>query len=267
MTIAMCNLTSADGTALAVEATGSGTPLILLHGGMTSTRVFDRVLPTLAQHHRCLALGRRNYGQSGTSPTHSYESEADGIVAVLATLDEPAHLFGHSSGALAAATAALRLTGTPSLRSLILYEPPFPIDHPHDGPWIDAMEAAIARGDNEAAALIGLRDGVGFTDEQLTRVRADPSWLARTALAPAWAGEVRSVEALPIGVERFKTITTPTLLVTGSQTQPHHTAAINALHDTLPDSTLAVLEGQGHAALLLAPDQFCETVLPFLMRH
>ena len=63
MTTALLNLTSADGTALTVEATGSGTPLILLHGGMTSTRVFDRVLPTLAQHHRCLALGRRNYGR------------------------------------------------------------------------------------------------------------------------------------------------------------------------------------------------------------
>ena len=75
------------------------------------------------------------------------------------------------------------------------------------------------------------------------------------------------VEALPLGVERFKTITTPTLLVIGSQTQPHHTAAINALHDTLPDNTVAVIEGQGHAALLLAPDQFCEIVLPFLTGH
>src|SRR5258706_584861 len=114
MTTSVRNLTSADGTALAVEATGSRAPLILLHGGLTSTRVFDRVLPTLAQPPRCLALGRRNYGQSGTAPTHSFESEADDVVAVLAPLDEPAHLLGHSSGAIAAATAALRLDGTPS---------------------------------------------------------------------------------------------------------------------------------------------------------
>jgi pimeloyl-ACP methyl ester carboxylesterase len=203
MTTAL-ELVSTDGTPLVVDSTGSGTPLLLLHGGLGSTRVFDRVLPTLSLRYRCLALGRRGYGRSGTSPTHSFEAEAEDVAAVLASLDEPAHLFGHSSGAVAAATAAL--ADGSRLRSLVLYEPPFPVDRPHSGPWIGAVEDAVARGDNEEAVLIGMRDGIGFSDEQIARLRADPSWAARTALAPAWIREVRSVEALPVGVERFAAV-------------------------------------------------------------
>lgn len=258
-------LTSADGTKLVVESTGTGVPLILLHGGMNSTRIFDRVLPALSERYRCLALGRRGYGQSGTPPLHTFAGEAEDVAAILAALDEPAYLFGHSSGAVAAATAAL--ADALHMRSLVLYEPPFPVDRPHSGPWMDAAEEAVARGDNEAAALIGLRDGVSFSPEQLSRVRADPGWPARMALAPAWIREVRSVEALPVGVERFATVTVPTLLVTGSETEPHHTDAIRALHATLPKSEIGVLEGQGHTALVLAPDQFSDTLLAYLDRQ
>lgn len=258
-------LASADGTPLVVEHSGSGVPLVLLHGGMTSTRVFDRALPALTQRYRCLVLGRRGYGQSGDSPTHSYDLEAQDVIAVLATLDQPAHLFGHSSGAVAAATAAL--AAPERLRSLLLYEPPFPIERPHAGPWIAAAERAIGEGDNEKAALIGFRDGIGFSKEQITRLRQDPGWPARTALAPAWVREIRSVEVLPVGVERFSTISTPTLLITGDETEPHHAQAVAALHAVLPDSRIATLPGQGHTALVFAPDQLSASMLDYLDRH
>ena len=258
-------LNSADGTRLLVEETGDGTPLILVHGGLSNTRAFDRVLPAFTERHRCLALGRRGYGESGDGASHSYEREAEDVHAVLSALDEPAHLLGHSSGAIAALVAAA--AGPARLRSLVLYEPPLPISHAHTGPWIAAVEAAVARGDNEEAAAIGLRDGVGFSPEQIDRVRADPSWAARTAVVPAWAREIRSVEALPLGVERFRGVTTPTLLLLGTGTEPHHVEATEALHAALPNSDVALLTDQGHTALVTAPDQVCDAVLPFLAAH
>jgi pimeloyl-ACP methyl ester carboxylesterase len=265
VTTTTLELTSADGTPLVVESTGGGEPLLLLHGGMNSTRVFDRALPALSSRYRCLALGRRGYGQSGTAPTHSFEAEAGDVATVLAALDEPAHLFGHSSGAVAAATAAL--ADGSRLRSLVLYEPPFPVERPHSGPWMDAVENAVARGDNEEAAIIGLRDGIGFSAAQLARVRADPGWANRIALAPAWIREVRSVEALPVGVDRFAAVTVPTLLMTGSETEPHHADAINALHAIMPRSEISVLKGQGHTAILLAPEVFSDALAGYLDRR
>lgn len=260
-------LVASDGVPLLVEGSGSGAPLILLHGGLNSTRCFDRVLPVLNRRYRCLALGRRGYGQSGAAPgaAHSFDREAQDVATLLATLDQPAHLFGHSSGAIAAATAALAEPGR--LRSLVLYEPPFPVGSPHPDRWLVAAEAALARGDDEEAALIGLRDGVGFPPPLIDLLRADPTWRDRVAAAPAWIRECRSVLSLPVGVAHLAAISAPTLLLTGSHTEPHHTAAIEALHEVLPDSEVAVLDGQGHTALVTGPDLLGETMLAFLDRH
>jgi pimeloyl-ACP methyl ester carboxylesterase len=74
--------------------------------------------------------------------SHSFDDEAADVAAVLASLGEPAHLFGHSSGAIAVATAAL--ADHSRLRSVVLYEPPFPVDVPHPDGWVSAAEDAVA---------------------------------------------------------------------------------------------------------------------------
>jgi len=101
----------------------------------------------------------------------------------------------------------------------------------------------------------------------IRRYRRDPGWPSRTALAPAWVREIRSVEALPVGVERFTALSTPTLLITGEETESHHAQAITALHAVLPRSEITTLRGRGHTALILAPDQLSTSVLDYLNRH
>jgi len=255
-------VSSADGTRLLIEESGSGVPLVLLHGGTASTRVWDGLLPALGERYRCVALGRRGYPQSGGSPAHSFEREAEDVTAVLATLDQPAHLFGHSSGAIAAATAAL--ADRSRLRSLLLYEPPFPVGRPHPDDWVSAAEAAIERGADEQAVLIGMRDGIGFPQAVIDRFRADPGWPSRVAAAPAWIREARSVVSLALGVDRFAGLDIPTLLLHGPLTEPHHTAAVHALDAVLPRSEIVELPGQGHLALALAPDLVASAALRFL---
>ena len=259
------SLTSTDGTPLTIEETGSGTPLVLLHGGATTTRVWDGLLPAVAGRYRCLAVGRRGYGQSGDSPAHSFQREAEDVAAVLATLDEPAHLFGHSSGAIVAATAAL--TDPDRLRSLLLYEPPFPIGQPHPDAWVSNAEEAIGRGATEEGLLIGMRDGIGFPPAVIDRFRGDPGWPARVAVAPAWIREARSVVSLAPGVDHFAALDLPTMLLHGALTEAHHTAAIHALAKVLPRGEITELPGQGHTAVLLAPDLVAAAILPFLDRH
>lgn len=256
---------SGDGIDLHVEESGAGVPLLLVHGGLSTTRVFDRVRPRLAASYRCLALGRRGYGQSGDVPIHSYEREAGDVLAVLGELDQPAHVLAHSSGAIVALNAAL--LGPGRIRSLVLYEPPLPVAASRVETWVDDAEAAIARGDDEEAALIGLREAVGYPPGQLDILRADPSWPARIALAPAWVREFRSIQALPPGTDRFAFVTAATLLLLGSRSAAHAGVSTRALHDSLPHSTIAALPEQGHAALLLAPDLVCDSVVPFLSRH
>lgn len=259
------SVVSADGTPIMVEETGSGVPLVLMHGGTASTRVWDALLPALSERYRCVAAGRRGYPQSGVVASHSFASEADDVAAVLATLDAPAHLFGHSSGAVAAATAAL--ADSSRLRGVVLYEPPFPVGAPHPDAWVADAEDAVGRGEPEEALLIGLRDGIGFPPPVIDRLRSDPAWPGRIACAPAWIREARSVVSLTPGVERFAGLDVPTLLLLGDSTEPHHTAAVRALAGVLPRGEVAELAGQGHLALVLAPDQVVDAVLPFLDRN
>jgi pimeloyl-ACP methyl ester carboxylesterase len=75
------------------------------------------------------------------------------------------------------------------------------------------------------------------------------------------------VVSLGPGVDHFAAVDLPTLLLHGPLTEPHHTAAIHALAEVLPRGELAELPGQGHTAVLLAPDLVAAAILPFLDRH
>lgn len=55
----------------------------------------------------------------------------------------------------------------------MLYEPPFPVGSAHPDGWLVAAEAAIDRGDDEDAVLIGMRDGIGFPPALIDLLRAD----------------------------------------------------------------------------------------------
>jgi pimeloyl-ACP methyl ester carboxylesterase len=218
-------------------------------------------LPRLSAHFLCYALGRRGYGLSDDASSYAYEREYDDLVALLEHVGAPAHLLGHSSGAVCALGAALR---SDRVQRLVLYEPPLPIAAALDGPWRTEAEAAAARGDLEEAALIALRGGVGFRAEQLEPLRRDPSWPRRLRHARRWIREFGEIARLPLGVEAYRGISVPTLLILGTETAPHHVHATEALHTALPEARIRRLAGQGHGAVVAAPDLFATAVIDFL---
>ena len=65
--------------------------------------------------------------------------------------------------------------------------------------------------------------------------------------------------------DRLHEITCPVLLVAGAL-DLKFVALAQRLHDALPDSTLAVVEGAGHTVHLERPDAFLDVLLPWLTR-
>lgn len=63
---------------------------------------------------------------------------------------------------------------------------------------------------------------------------------------------------------RFSGLTTPTLLLAGSESAPFLRDATDVLVDALPNSRIAVLDGQAHAAMNTAPELAIEEVLSFI---
>src|SRR4051794_35445014 len=91
----------ADGTALAGEESGEGTPVVLLHG-LTATRRYVVMGSSALQRsgHRVVAYDARAHGHSDGGGPYTYERLANDLLAVLDDREiDRAVLAGGSMGA------------------------------------------------------------------------------------------------------------------------------------------------------------------------
>jgi pimeloyl-ACP methyl ester carboxylesterase len=95
-----------DGTTIAWSRTGSGEPVVLVHGITESAATFDPVAERLAGSHEVITLDLRGHGESGRAADYGLGAMAGDVAAVIAAagVDRP-HLVGHSLGG-AVVTAA-----------------------------------------------------------------------------------------------------------------------------------------------------------------
>lgn len=262
-TTSLDTVTSGDGTTIAVERTGSGSALVLVHGTTADRTRWESVRPAFEEHATVYAMDRRGRGESGDATEYALEREAEDIAAVVDSIDEPVVLFGHSYGAICSLEATLR---TDNLRTLILYEPPLPVsDHdPDTEDVLDEMTALVADGENEQALVLFFREVVGSSPTELDAYRSSPDWSARVDAVQTVIREERARKAYEFDATRFAEMTIPTLLLTGSESASFLRDATAVLNDALPNSRIAVLDGHGHAAMNTAPDLVIDEVLAFI---
>lgn len=256
-------VTSADGTPIAFERTGRGPPLVLVHGTTADHTRWEPVRSTFEEHVTLYAIDRRGRGESGDTAEYSLNREVEDVVAVVESIGEPVNLLGHSFGALCALEAALR---TDALRTLILYEPAFPVNghslYPED--VVREMETLLAAGENETALVVLFEKIAGVTPEQIDVLRSAPNWPDRVAAAHTVLRETYAEEEYTFDASRFTDMTTPTLLLSGSESPEVLRAATDVIHEALPESRIAPLVGQGHIAQSTAPALFTDEVLAFI---
>ena len=99
-----------DDAELYYEVHGDGSPMIMLHGGVTPSEMFGAPLAEMAKAHKVIALHARGHGLSrdGSQPW-SYEIFADDVAALMDHLGiGKASVMGYSSGALVALQTAIR---------------------------------------------------------------------------------------------------------------------------------------------------------------
>jgi pimeloyl-ACP methyl ester carboxylesterase len=253
---------SADGTPIAYALTGSGPPLVLVHGSTADHTRWASLLPGLETAFTVYAMDRRGRGGSGDSAAYSLDQEYDDVVAVIRAAGRNANLLGHSFGALCAMEAALRAG---DLNRLILYEPLFPVgDGPLYSPGLrERLETVFSSGDRDAFLCEFFREIVGVDEMQLRSLRAEPSWQARVASAHTALREMED-EAYRFEPTRFRELNVPTLLLLGETSPELFAAPVRALEAALPDSRVSVLPGQGHVAMTTAPDLLLGDILRFL---
>lgn len=257
----LVTIESTDGTKLVAEVSGSGPPMVLVHGTTNDRGAWMFVQPLLAEHHQLWAYDRRGRGDSGDAEDYSFEREVDDVRAVLAaTGDDHPHLFGHSFGAICALEAA-RLE--PGLASLTVYEPPLHGDRVADAArrTIDLLHA----GRHEDAALVFLPEMAGLSEDEVAMVRSIPPVWTRIVdtAAATFERESKAIDSLVWDPDRYRSIKTPTLHVTGELTDVPVYLAHDELLAVMPHAEHAVIPGQRHVALSGDPGAIASAVVQF----
>ena len=259
----MNQILSSDGTVLACWRQGQGAPLLLVHGGLCDHLAWYFVIPHLAQQFTVWTYDRRGHGESGNTLPHSVEREIEDIEALLGAIGEPAHLLGHSAGAILALGVAER---SEHLRSLILYEPPFIIDGARNRPapeLLAEMERLLAAADPDGALRIAMRETVAMTDAEIDALQRSQGWEnlrgAATAIPYDWRIWDERFDPEPL-----RTIGTRTLVMMGSTSPAWIRASTQAVAAALPRAELVTLAGQGHSAMFTAPELFVREVTNFI---
>ncbi len=115
-----------------VAGEADSTPIVLLHGNVSSGAFFDRFAARLAREHYVIAPDMRGYGDSehkAIDATRGMRDLSDDVAALLATddlglRDRPAHVVGWSVGGNVAIQVAL--DHAPRVASLTLLNPGSP---------------------------------------------------------------------------------------------------------------------------------------------
>jgi pimeloyl-ACP methyl ester carboxylesterase len=252
---------SPDGTEIARWSSGSGPPLLLVHGAMSDHRRW-RILPYLEPYVTVHAMDRRGRGQSGDAPDWSLDREVEDVVAVVEDIatesGSAVDVLGHSLGGLLTLRAA-RATST--IRRLVVYEPS--VNELASSPGtIAVIEGHLARGDRTEAVRTLMREVVRMPEDEITYLESLPSWATRLAAAHTLPRELGADLVMDPG--DLRRITVPVLDVLGGDSPEVPQAAARILASTVPHHRLLVLEGQQHVADQLVPEEFARHVLDFL---
>ncbi len=242
---------SRDGTPLAVWVDGDGPAIVLVHGAPSDHTTFDPLVHELRGDLTTFAMDRRGSGASGDTTPYAIERESEDVAAVVdvvAALGGPIALWGHSYGCNPAMGGA---TLTTNVHHLILYEPSFGLSYPPGA--IEAIGAAVAAGDREAAIRAALVDTEAMTDEEFEGLRAGPRWPKLLAAAPTLPRECRVEHTWVYRPGQFDAITAATLLLAGSETDAALADLTYRAAATIPNAQTRVLDGHGHFAYKTDP--------------
>lgn len=252
---------SKDGVEISVQKVGSGPALLLVHGALLNgTLSWGAVMPKLAERFTVYAMDRRGRAPSGDAQAYSIASESGDLVNVVAAIGGPVTILAHSYGALVSLDALDRLR---HVARLILYEPPVTAEgaRPDSSAVLEKLDNALAAGNREEVVITFLRDQVKAPPEALQRFRSSPVWPVVLQIASTLPRESRAVNTYRPFIERLANWRIATTVLLGSETQGLLRDAAYLVRDNVPDSQLVILEGQGHSAMLDAPDWFAQRII------
>jgi len=249
-----------NGTRLYYETAGKGPAIVLIHGGLVDSRLWDDQMKALAKHHRVVRYDLRGFGRSAEAPEPF--SHIEDLRALMDFLRiERATVVGLSLGGIIAADFALEYPGR--VERLVLV-----------GSGLRGDKQPPDRDEKEVYEAFN-RGAEAFTDFLMksglySAVR--PSTPAYTRLRRMMLDNFKSLSMLrpgflkypePATIERLGSIRAPTLVVIGSEDAQSLKNVADTLAARIAGARKVVIPGASHHPPVERPEEFNKAVLSF----
>ena len=248
------------GVKLACTVTGTGPPLVLMHGAEGSHRMFDAIVPHLAAHFTTIAYDQRDCGESENPVAESSLANlADDARALLQALGHAkAHVYGSSFGGRVAQMLAHR--HAEAVDRLVLGS---------TWPLPQALEALNPEG---VAQIHALRAKLPESAEALAEFFLPKAFLeTRPELKQIFRNAQPQSER---SLRRFRTVAdlppfepgaigVPALVLFGELDRVVPPRVTGAMAATMPRAEAVMLRGLGHAGALQAPETIAAHIRRF----
>lgn len=251
------SVTSADGTQIAFDRSGSGPSLILVEPAahFRGFSAFDGLAPLLAEAFTVYRYDRRGRGESTDTPPYAPEREVEDIAALIDAAHGTAAAYGYSSGALLVLHVAA--AGLP-IRRMALLEPPLPEDDSvRPDPLTLELADLIAAG-RRGDAVERFHRAIGVPEEIIDGMRGTAAFEAMESVAPTLVYDCRVSDATTRDLLGKATI--PALVLDSEGSGENLTGWAATVAARLPNGTHRSLPGEWHGI----PD---ETLAPVLIEY
>jgi len=256
------------GGKLAYEASGSGSPIVLLHEGIADRRMWNREFPLLAHDHRVVRYDLRGFG--GSTPAVSAYSAVTDLVALLDHLDlERPLIVGPSMGGRIALDLALARPERAG--GLLLIAPGYSgmdYDHVPGGKATFERDERLSKAAVDAWAAGNLEGATehlrqlwasALTGSALELFRAMVRENAKEVFEDRSAQHEARAGAPAAG--RLGEVRAPTLILVGDRDNPAMPHLADYLARGIPRAEVEVVHGADHLLNLSKPDAF-DAALP-----
>ena len=247
------------------EIAGEGQPLVLIHGGLVNSGLWDDQFDVFAQHCRVLRYDVRGYGQS-KPPTAYYSNHGDlrDLMDFLGI--EHATVLGLSMGGGIAIDFALAYPDhtaalIPVAAGLGGYH------NKNTSPLQDELRVAYESGDKPRAVELSLRlwtDGPNRTPDQVDAAAREKirAMTIHTFDLPDTENYLQPLK--PPAIDRLAEIHVPTLFIVGDQDVPDILDIGDLIVTHVPGARQAIIANTAHHLNVEQPDEFNRIVLDFL---
>lgn len=261
----MPTITTTDGVKLYYEEAGTGTPVVFVHEFAGDHRSWEPQVRHFSRMYRCITFNARGYPPSDVPDdvsAYSQDRARDDVRDVLDGLGiAKAHVVGLSMGGFA--TLHFGLAYPDRAISLVVAGCGYGAERDKREQFRGEADAVIARLEREGMAVVADDYAHGPTRVQFER--KDPRGFEefRRQLAEH---STRGAVLTQTGVQRerpslfdledaIRTLTVPTLVITGDEDDPCLTPNVY-LKRTIPSAGLAVIPNAGHTLNLEEPALF-----------